>query len=155
MDYRAMPRAIPLMPCDFVGGTTLHQAVSAFHSSKSVDFQGLPFRKLLQRFVAICQTIAYVHGQGVIHRDLKPANVMLGEYGETIVLDWGLAKRIECTDFANGNAIIEPMSPDDSATRAGQVLGTPAFMSPEQAAGDENLDHLRTFSAWEQCSTPC
>ena len=52
-------------------------------------------RGLLQRFITICETIAYAHDQGVVHRDLKPSNIMLGPYGETLVMDWGLAKRYQ------------------------------------------------------------
>ncbi|MEZ6106112.1 MAG: phosphotransferase [Pirellulaceae bacterium] len=51
-------------------------------------------RGLLERFIAVCQALAYAHARGVIHRDLKPANIMLGDFGETVVLDWGIAKRI-------------------------------------------------------------
>src|SRR5579859_6456331 len=83
----------------FIQGESLAEAIKRFHESeKRQGFDGLPFRALLQRFIAVCQTIAYAHSQGVIHRDLKPANVMLGPYGETLVVDWGLAKQIGVRD---------------------------------------------------------
>ena len=61
-------------------------------SAKSVDYMSLEFRELLGRFVDVCNAIAYAHSRGVLHRDLKPGNIMLGKFGETLVVDWGLAK---------------------------------------------------------------
>lgn len=101
--------------------------------------RNLAFRELLQRFVAVCHTAAYAHEKGVLHRDLKPENIRLGEHGETILLDWGLAKELDDADEslnptpnANGNL----RSSHSAKTKIGSIYGTPQFMSPEQARRD-------------------
>ena len=81
---------------------------------------------MLQQFIAVCNTVAYAHDQGVVHRDLKPSNIMLGPYGETLVMDWGLAKRFGGDDpatEAGGDAPSPSPSPED-VTATGDVLGT-------------------------------
>ncbi len=105
----------PFYAMRFIRGKSLKDAIDEFHGGKGVDatklqpgtdrsydtdggtesgpgFDGLAFRKLLGRFVDVCQAISYAHSRGVLHRDLKPGNIMLGKYGETLVVDWGLAK---------------------------------------------------------------
>jgi serine/threonine-protein kinase len=136
----------PFYTMPLIEGQTLEEAIDAFHGDESLrrdpGRRGLTFRALLQRFIAVCNTMAYAHDQGVIHRDLKPSNIMLGPYGETLVMDWGLAKRLG-TDEAGGEAegdAASPGPPPDALTATGAVLGTPHFMSPEQAAGQ--LDRL-------------
>ena len=88
----------------------------------------------LQIFLQVCDAMAYAHSRGVVHRDLKPANVMVGEFGEVIVLDWGVAKRIGGTDDSTGGHR-RSEGRDDDLTEADAVLGTPRWMAPEQASG--------------------
>jgi eukaryotic-like serine/threonine-protein kinase len=132
----------PFYTMPFIEGRTLQEAIDAFHGDESLrrdpGRRALSFRSLLQQFIAVCNTTAYAHDQGVIHRDLKPANIMLGPYGETLVMDWGLAKRLGADDAgaeAGEDAPSRSPSPD-LLTATGAVLGTPQYMSPEQARGE-------------------
>jgi serine/threonine protein kinase len=131
----------PFYTMPLIAGQTLQEAIDALHGSESVPRepgqQILKLRGLLQRFIAVCNTVAYAHAQGVVHRDLKPANIMLGPYGETLVVDWGLAKRSGVND-TTAELEEEASSPSPlpgNLTDVGSVLGTPQYMSPEQAMG--------------------
>ena len=86
--------------------------------------------KLLEILKAVCQALAFAHSRGVLHRDLKPSNVMVGDYGEVVVLDWGIAKVFE------GNEVISPIKASlGEGIQRSSVVGTPSYMSPEQANG--------------------
>ncbi|HVJ80201.1 MAG TPA: serine/threonine-protein kinase, partial [Planctomycetia bacterium] len=124
----------PYYAMRFVKGESLDDAVKSFH--KSPDYGSLEFRGLLRRFLDVCNAIAYAHSRGVLHRDLKPANVMLGEFGETLVVDWGLAKVVGREEPDGGEATLAPSSGSElDETQQGSAIGTPAFMAPEQAEG--------------------
>jgi eukaryotic-like serine/threonine-protein kinase len=110
-----------------VGGKTLAEELD------SCD--GLAERlKQLGHFLNLCQGIAYAHSQGVLHRDIKPENVLIGEFGETVLLDWGLAKTAMLPTAEDVGR--DHFEEEEALTELGMSLGTPAYMSPEQAAGE-------------------
>jgi eukaryotic-like serine/threonine-protein kinase len=123
----------------FVEGRTLRQAIEELHAPGQGRLPlGLQFRQLLQSFVVACQAVAYAHSRGVIHRDLKPVNILLGRFGETLVVDWGLAKVIgvaETVRKEGAETLPRPTATAGVGTELGQAVGTPAYMSPEQAGG--------------------
>jgi len=133
----------PFYAMRFIRGENLKTAIQHFHKDKarkSTAETSLEFRKLLGRFVDVCQAIEYAHSRGVLHRDLKPGNIMLGKYGETLVVDWGLAKaagRDEQHQASPDETTLIPGLPDSGSaeTAMGSLVGTKEFMSPEQAEG--------------------
>jgi serine/threonine protein kinase/formylglycine-generating enzyme required for sulfatase activity len=137
------PDGRPYYAMRFIKGDSLKDAIAAYHApdrqGASASERSLEMRQLLGRFVDVCNAITYAHSRGVIHRDIKPANVMLGKFGETLVVDWGLAKVVGQGDIETTDSLVVS-SGDSALTHAGQALGTPAYMSPEQAGG--RLDRL-------------
>ncbi len=130
----------------FVDGETLQQSVATFWNNQGSnfdrhDFESDGLRHLLQTFVAVCNIVAYAHGQEVLHRDIKPNNILLGPFGETLLLDWGIAKHMpeqsETIRLAHHDNRVEEQYNNASPvhTAQGRALGTPAYASPEQTLG--------------------
>jgi PAS domain S-box-containing protein len=142
---KAAPGRPPFYTMRFVNGRTLTEATRAYHDKRRTGGAAMvDLLTLLSAFVGVCQTVAYAHSRGVVHRDLKGCNVVLGDFGEVILLDWGLAKSI-------GPGGDEPESGPELSDRRGHeqtlggvVKGTPAYLSPEQAAGRPDLIGPRT-----------
>jgi serine/threonine-protein kinase len=141
----------PYYAMRFVKGDSLKVAIDRFHQDASLKADSgrrlLELRKLLRCFTDVCNAVDYAHSRGILHRDLKPGNIIVGRYGETLVVDWGLAKalgRVEPGAEAGERTLVPSASGEPSGTLAGSALGTPAYMSPEQARGD--LDRLAPSS---------
>ena len=128
----------PFYAMRFVGKRTLSNAIEEYHDRiESGEVEPLCLHRLLSIFLDICQAIAYAHSRGVIHRDLKPENVALDNFGQVIVLDWGLAKVLEDSELGS-KMVTNSLDPTDQTlaqTMHGDIVGTPLYMSPEQAAG--------------------
>lgn len=118
-----------------LAGTTLADVLVARGRGDPKAIERWTRRILLARLVDVCHAIELAHDRGVIHRDLKPANIMLGDFGETYVLDWGLARLVDSTD-AEQLRITSGDGSGSGETVAGVTLGTPGYMSPEQMRGE-------------------
>ncbi|MFN0247717.1 MAG: serine/threonine-protein kinase [Kofleriaceae bacterium] len=125
-----------------LSGTTMMEILDELRAGKDKD-PAAARRRLLRAFADVCLAIEFAHEQGIVHRDLKPANIMLGDFGEVYVLDWGVARAFNDTEDsgvapANVPTIQEGLALDSDSgqTRAGTVLGTPGYMAPEQLAGE-------------------
>jgi tetratricopeptide (TPR) repeat protein len=127
----------PYYTMRFIRGRTLAEAGCDYHRKRESGQAGpLDLAALLNAFVAVCNAVAYAHSRGVIHRDLKPQNVVLGDFGEVIVLDWGLAKLVDRPEEAAAlSSIALGAGEGHAATMPGQVMGTPSYIPPEQAEG--------------------
>jgi serine/threonine protein kinase len=136
-DVGALPDGRPWYAMKLVRGERLDEAAARLPT--------LPER--LRLFLRVCEPVAFAHARGVVHRDLKPSNVMVGPFGEVLVLDWGIARLLdeEASERRPGPPAEPPIEPREPraagpGTAAGTVLGTPGYMAPEQARGDGGVD---------------
>ena len=165
---RLMREAIVLARLEHPGIVPVHDAGTladgrTFYCMKHVEGQTLdryadplPLRQRLQLFQRIAEPLAFAHSRGVIHRDLKPANIMIGPFGEVLIMDWGLARVMAGVSDASSSGQISgdvteatvastaAKQVSENSTAHGTVLGTPGYMAPEQERGEINLIDERT-----------
>jgi serine/threonine-protein kinase len=123
-----------------VRGKTLDAVIDALASGDREAHRRYSRRKLLTAFSSVCLAVDFAHARGVLHRDLKPSNIILGDFGEVYVLDWGLAKLAGTADGEHVSEI-ELTSDGSAPTLLGALIGTPGYMAPEQARGEaERVD---------------
>ncbi len=141
----------PYYAMRLIKGDSLKEAIKRFHDDVTLTSdpagRSLALRKLLRTFTDVCNAIDYAHSRGVLHRDIKPANIIVGKHGETLVVDWGLAKplgRVEPGQESGERTLVPSSASGSAETLPGSALGTPAYMSPEQASGE--LDRMGSRS---------
>ncbi|MDA0806748.1 MAG: protein kinase [Planctomycetota bacterium] len=136
----------PFYTMKFLRGQTLQEKIQAYHAKRKAGTdKPLDLINLLNAFCDTCNAIAYAGARGIVHRDLKPQNIMVGDFGEVLVLDWGLAKKIGQPEDTYRKDEVELASVlDETETHVGGVIGTPAYMAPEQAAGRNDHIDART-----------
>lgn len=156
-DVERRDGGLPFYTMKLVEGQTLAKAISEYHERrKAGNDDPVEFARLLQAFVGVCQAVAYANANGVVHRDLKPQNVVLGGFGEVIVLDWGEAKLVRPTNSTAGVLLTDQESETPTQTETTQLVevtaeaadlektcglvGTPAYLSPEQA--EQRIDDV-------------
>jgi serine/threonine protein kinase len=133
----------PFLIMRFIRGRTLAQAINErYDQPGSGEMKSVEMHRLLQAFVCACRGVAYAHKRGVIHRDPKPANILLGESGEVVVVDWGLAKADGQVELPGQEIVVTQRAETD--TQEGMIMGTPAYMAPEMAMGRNDLVDAQT-----------
>ena len=125
----------PFYSMKLVKGRTLQAVLNALKDGNAAATKEYTQAALLTIFRKVCDAMAFAHAKGILHRDLKPENIMVGEYGEVLVMDWGLAKILGERDAAGAVKAVATDTGDYGMTLEGEVMGTPQYMSPEQAEG--------------------
>lgn len=130
-----------------IEGESLSERIGELHRHGQPPFE--KFRPYLEALIPVCEAVSYAHNQGVIHRDLKPDNIMLGEFGEVMVMDWGIARDLKNEGSADDVEVVELENTElqkEGLTLDGAVIGTPGFMSPEQANGQGVAQQADVFA---------
>lgn len=128
----------------FLGKQTMQDAIGEYHERRDDgDDSPMLLRNLLTAYVSVCQAVGHAHSRNVVHRDLKPENIAIDSFGQVIVIDWGLAKVLDDTHVDDSfDGAFDLQEGNSERTVAGQVLGSPLYMAPEQAAGRiDEIDH--------------
>jgi serine/threonine protein kinase len=137
----------------YVQGDDLETVLNKLRARDPKYIEAYPLSRLLTIFMCACDGVAFAHSKGVIHRDLKPENIMIGDYGEVLIMDWGIAKILagkESFESTKTNTEVDFLSEKinnskgPKETRSGEVFGTPAFMAPEQVLGKNESVDVRT-----------
>lgn len=132
------PEGFPYLLMKLIKGRTLSDEIRELHGNDGLNRKSV--RPFIEALIRVGEAISYAHSEGVIHRDLKPENIMMGDFGEVLVMDWGLAKEKEENEDETALKQMNQIPPSQiqsGMTIAGYVLGTPGYMSPEQARGEE------------------
>lgn len=138
------PAGTPFFTMKIIHGDTLEQIIGKLNEGDPDFRKRYTLQALLDIFCKICDAIAFAHSKGIIHLDLKPSNILVGDYGEVLVLDWGIAHRLNNSDSLEEDAPGELDSKNSDMTMDGVVKGTPEYMAPEQAAGLNSSRTRRT-----------
>ena len=136
----------PYYTMKYVRGQQYRDLIQGYHQNRREgNVDALELRRLLTLFISTCQAVSYAHNRGVVHRDLKPENIAVGEFGELMVLDWGLAKVLGEPDAETSRAAVTIADGIDlGQTMQGRIMGTPGYMAPEQASGETDAIEPRT-----------
>ncbi|MFO0938740.1 MAG: protein kinase [Gemmataceae bacterium] len=131
----------------FLDGRTMAEAIEAYHKKRQQSQDSsLDLTSILDSFVQVCRSVAYAHSRDICHRDLKGQNVILGDYGEVFVVDWGLGKKVDEPDIINGAETKEfGQGNPDELTASGVIVGTPGYMAPEVAGGSTASKHSDVY----------
>ena len=138
-DVAADEAGQPFFVMKYVDGETLESVIAKLSRGDAEYHRRYPFERRVEIFAGVLEAIRYAHDAGIVHRDLKPANIMVGEHGEVMVMDWGIAKHMRrpgAAEPSQGGAEAEDATTPASRTRTGGLVGTPLYMSPEQARGE-------------------
>jgi len=143
------PGVVPIHDAGTLADGRVFYVMKLVRGARLDDFaDGAGLTDVLRVFLRVCETVGFAHAHGVIHRDLKPANIMVGAFGEVLVLDWGIARVAGDVDVVGATDRTDRTDRTDTdktgGTAAGTVLGTPGFMAPEQAQGEVSLVNERT-----------